>query len=359
MNIILDELVTLTQRLKNEKKPIVLYGMGNGADKIIALCEANGIKISGVFASDGFAKGKLFHGMPVVTYSSIKKELGDELTVLLSFATSRPDVLENIYKIASENTLLAPDVPAYGNNVFNEDFYTNNLREIEKAYDLLYDDRSKKLYEDIIKYKLTGEIKYLENTDNEHEYMQNTIYSSKIQCFVDAGAYRGDTARKQMQYSEGLKKIIAIEPDPKTYKKLCQEFENEGSIEFRPYNVGLSDKEQTLPFCGDGGRGGSSAVNAGTKTASFLTLDSIVADEKVDYVKYDVEGFEYDALLGSVRTVRKSRPYMLVSLYHRSEDLFKLPLTIADMYPNCKMYLRRLAGIPAWDINLLVVPDEK
>jgi hypothetical protein len=50
---------------------------------------------------------------------------------------------------------------------------------------------------------------------------------------------------------------------------------------------------------------------------------------------------------------------MLVSLYHRSEDLFKLPLTIADMYPNCKMYLRRLAGIPAWDINLLVVPDEK
>ena len=133
-------------------------------------------------------KNKLFHGMPVISYSAIKKELGDKLTVLLSFATSRPEVLDNIYKIAAENTLLAPDVPAYGNNIFNEEFYKKNIKEIEKAYDLLCDDRSKKLYEDIIKYKLTGEINYLEKTDNEHEYMRNIIYSPKIEYFVDAGA---------------------------------------------------------------------------------------------------------------------------------------------------------------------------
>lgn len=358
MNIKLSDLVPLTERLKNEKRPIVLYGMGNGADKIIALCEEKNIRISGVFASDGFAKKKLFHNMTVTTYAETKKELGNDLTVLLAFATSRPEVLENIYRIAAENPLLAPDVPAYGNNVFDLDFYKEHLLQIEAAYDLLCDDRSKRLYEDIIKYKLTGDIKYLSEVDEEQDYMQNIIFSRKIQTFVDAGAYRGDTARRQMQYSSSLKKIIAIEPDPKTYKKLCLEFEGDGSIEFCPCNVGLGSKHESLPFAGDGGRGGSSAVEHGTKSVQFTTLDSIVNGEKVDYIKYDVEGFEYEALIGSQETIKASRPQMLVSLYHRSEDIFKLPLTVKQLYPDCKMYLRRLAGIPAWDINLLVIPNE-
>ena len=358
MNIKVNDLVPLIERLKYEQRPIVLYGMGNGADKIIALCEENGIQISGVFASDGFAKKKLFHNMPVTTYAEVKNEFGDDLTVLLAFATSRPEVLENIYRIAAENPLLAPDVPAYGNNVFNLDFYTENLPQIEDAYNLLSDDRSKQLYEDIIKYKLTGDIKHLKEVDDERDYMQNIIYSSKIQTFIDAGAYRGDTARRQMEYSKNLKKIIAIEPDPKTYNKLCIEFEDEDSIEFFPHNVGLGSKDEVLPFLGDGGRGGSSAVSHGTKFVRFTTLDSIVNGERIDYIKYDVEGFEYDALLGSAETIKNSRPQMLVSLYHRSEDIFKLPLTVKKLYPDCKMYLRRLAGIPAWDINLLVIPNE-
>ena len=358
MNINLSELLPLTEKLKNEVNPIVLYGMGNGADKIIALCERHNVKISGVFASDGFAKRKLFHNMPVTTYAEAKARFGDEITVLISFATSRPEVLENIYRIAAENTLLAPDVPAYGNHVFDLDFYKENISGIEEVYSLLSDDRSKQLYEDIIKYKLTGDIKYLAKADNENDYMENIICSYKISTFVDAGAYRGDTARRQMQFSRDLKRIIAIEPDPKTYGKLCLEFEGEDAVDFTAYNVGLSNKDEELPFLGDGGRGGSSAFGRGTKTVRFTTLDSILNGEKIDYIKYDVEGFEYEALLGSQETIKLSRPQMLVSLYHRSEDLFKLPLLINHLYPDCRMYLRRLAGIPAWDINLLVIPNE-
>lgn len=358
MNINLCDLTLLTEKLKKSENPIVLYGMGNGADKIIALCERHGIKISGVFASDGFAKRKLFHNMSVTTYSEAKEAFGSDLTVLLSFATSRPEVLENIYRIASENTLLAPDVPAYGDNVFDVDFYTKNISALEQVYSLLSDDRSRELYEDIIKYKLTGEISCLQKADDEADFMQNIICSSKIRTFVDAGAYRGDTARKQMQYSNGLKKIIAIEPDPKTYARLCHEFEGEDAVEFVAHNAGLGSKDEDLPFLGDGGRGGSSAVGHGKRTVHFTALDSIINGEKVDYIKYDVEGFEYEALIGSQNTIASSRPQLLVSLYHRSEDIFRLPLTVKEFYPDCRMYLRRLSGIPAWDINLLVIPNE-
>ena len=40
------------QILQLTDKPVVLYGMGNGADQIIDLCDGMQIKVAGIFASD-------------------------------------------------------------------------------------------------------------------------------------------------------------------------------------------------------------------------------------------------------------------------------------------------------------------
>lgn len=42
------------QILQLTDKPVVLYGMGNGADQIIDLCDRLQIKVAGIFASDEF-----------------------------------------------------------------------------------------------------------------------------------------------------------------------------------------------------------------------------------------------------------------------------------------------------------------
>jgi len=356
--MILEDLIKapLWDKLKNEKRPILLYGMGNGADKILLCCEKYGIKISGVFASDGFVRNKCFHGMPIRSYSDSKSVFGEDFVVLLSFATSRDDVLENIYRIASQNELYAPDVPVYGDNIFDKDFISDNFDKFRFVYSLLADERSKKLYEDIIKYKITGKISYLSETDAEEEYMSEVLHSEKFTSFVDAGAYKGDTISSQMIYSPTLEKIFAIEPDPSTYKKLCTLFEGNASI--IPFNCGLSDSQKETAFHGGGGRG-SSFNTYGKKIIPLNSLDFLLEGkaEKIDFIKYDVEGSEYDALCGSVKTIKRFRPSLLVSLYHRSEDLFKLPILIHDIYPDSGLYLRRTKGIPAWDINLLVIPE--
>lgn len=341
----------------NEKRPILLYGMGNGADKILLVCERLGIKVSGVFASDGFVRNKTFHGMQIRSFSESKEIFGEDIVVLLSFATSLPDVLENIEKIASQVELYAPDVPVYGENLFDEEFLSDNFDKFEEAYSLLADERSKELYEDIIKYKISGNISYLSKTDAEEDYMRDVLSAERFTSYVDAGAYKGDTILRQKIYSPHLKKIFAVEPDPSTYKKLCACFENNETPP-TAFNCGLSDVEKETTFHGGGGRG--STVNAkGKKIISLNKLDSLLADSKnkIDFIKYDVEGSEYEALCGSAETIKLSRPALLVSLYHRSEDLFKLPLLIRDIYPDVRFYLRRTRGIPAWDINLLVVPN--
>ncbi len=349
--------IPIWERLQNEKRPIILYGMGNGADKILDVCEQLNIRVKGVFASDGFVRKKSFRGFQIHSYSETVAEFGRDIVVLLSFATSLPDVLENVNRIASEVTLLAPDVPAYGNMLFDQKFFKENQKSFEKVLDLLCDKRSKELYVDLIRYKLSGDISYLSRCDKEPEYMEDVLDARQFTSYIDAGAYKGDTILRQKIYSPSLKNVYAFEPDPKTYQKLCDCCKTSG-IPVKAYNVGLWNEKSTTHFHGGGGRG-SSLNDTGKITAELDSLDSVLLGEceRVDFIKYDVEGAEYEALLGSRKIIEAHRPSMLVSLYHRSEDLFKLPLLINEIYKGSRLYLRRTVGIPAWDINLLIKPE--
>ena len=42
----------------------------------------------------------------------------------------------------------------------------------------------------------------------------------------------------------------------------------------------------------------------------------------------------------------------MVSLYHRNEDIFELPLLIQRINPKYKLYIRHKLYIPAWETNL-------
>ena len=96
-------------------------------------------------------RGHSFHGKVVISYSQAKEKYGSFI-VLLSFATSLPDVLENIKRIAEENELYAPDVPVFGDNLFNMEFFEEHRQDFEKAYSLFDDERSKFVFENIINY---------------------------------------------------------------------------------------------------------------------------------------------------------------------------------------------------------------
>ena len=79
----------LWEKLRRTEKKIVLYGMGNGADKILDVCAKKSIPVQGVFASDGFRTGKQFRGMTVESRRDILDRFGRENTVvLLAFASS-------------------------------------------------------------------------------------------------------------------------------------------------------------------------------------------------------------------------------------------------------------------------------
>ncbi len=357
----------LWEHLAASDKTIVLYGMGNGADKILRACAEKGIPVSGVFASDGFVRGHLFHGMPVCTWSEIKARYGAQnVIVLLSFGTSREEVLENIYRIAAESEFYAPDVPAFGDGLFDRSFFEAHQDEIDAAYELLSDEESKRIYQNVLRYKLTGNISHLQSAEsNPDTVRKDLVRPADLHAVADLGAYNGDTVRELLEHANGnLHTVYALEPDPRNYRKLESYAATEARAKVIPLPVGAWDKEETLFFDISGNRNASfeSSRSQSLKERSIkqravtaAPLDSLLSGARVDYIKYDVEGAERQALIGSAQTIRVFSPTLLVSLYHRNEDLFALPLLIHSLFPNYRhFYLRRFRGIPAWDLNLYV-----
>ena len=355
----------LWEYLAASKKTVVMYGMGNGADKILRVCAEKGVTVSDFFASDGFVRGHSFHGKTVLSWQTVKEKYGAEnVIVLLSFGTSRPDVLQTIYGIAAEAELYAPDVPAFGNGVFDRAFFEAHKSELEEAKALLCDVESRRIFDNVLRFKLTGSIQCLKDAESDRQaVMRELICPESIKIAADLGAYNGDTVRELLDVpSNQINTVFAMEPDARNFHKLSAYAETEARAKVLPIHAGAWSKAETLYFDESGNRNASFEANRSAtlserpiKRASIeaLPLDHVLGDIPVDYIKYDVEGAEAEALLGSKNAILRSTPTLLVSLYHRNEDLFALPLLIKKHFPAYqKFYLRRFAGIPAWDLNL-------
>ena len=339
-------------------KKIVMYGMGNGADKILAVCERYGIEVCDFFASDGFVRGHSFHGKVVLSYSEAKEKYGAEnMIVLLSFATSLPDVTENIKRIASECELYAPDVPVCGEELFTLLFARTHRAELEEAYSLFEDDESKRIFENTVAYKLTGRLDHLFEAESDKDRVYEDLLSAKnIRTYADLGAYNGDTVRELMRYSPALSRVVAFEPDRRSFRKLSEFCDTLGECPtVYKINAAAWNEDATLTFGDEGNRNSGLFAKGKTVNVSATTLDSVLRGEAVDYIKYDVEGCESEAIDGSASTILKYKPRLLVSAYHRSEDIFALALKIKALREDYKFFLRRYPYIPAWDLNLICI----
>lgn len=107
---IIKERIDVWQRLKESKKPVVIYGMGDGAQKTIDVCSEKGIEIKDIFASDEYVRGHSFSGYKILKYSEVVEKYGDFI-IVLAFAVRTGDMIGRIKALSQVHELVAPDVP--------------------------------------------------------------------------------------------------------------------------------------------------------------------------------------------------------------------------------------------------------
>ncbi len=340
------------------KKPLVLYGMGDGADKLLSQLQRLGLRPAGIFASDEFVRGQYFAGLPVLTYQQAKKSFGD-MVVLVCFGTERPEVLANIERIATEQELYAPHLPLFGDSLLDEDFWRQNQEALAAAAEVWADSASRAVYINYLSYMWTGRIDFLQKISSSRQAAWQLLALQPYETYLDLGAYDGDTVREFASSVQGSwRKIWALEPDKKNFAKLQAGLV--GLPNTQAWRAAVYQTSGELNFSELAGR--NSSLQDGQHCRKLravwgISLDDLQREylqEIPTFIKMDIEGAEEKALLGGQK-VLKARPKLAVAAYHRTEDIFRLPLLIKRLNPNYQLYLRHHPYIPGWETNIYAV----
>ena len=167
---------------------------------------------------------------------------------------------------------------------------------------------------------------------------------------VDAGAYNGATALQFLEWGHGkVKKVYSFEFDPEN-AKMCEEKLSPYSDKVILVKKGTWDKDETV-FVKAGGGGGSSVEAHGDVAVQLTAIDNVVGDEKVTFIKMDIEGAELKSLMGARRTIVRDHPRLAICAYHKQEDLYQLPGYLLSLVPEYRFYLRHY-GSNEWETVL-------
>lgn len=246
---------------------------------------------------------------------------------------------------------------------FDYEFVKGHIEEFNSLYDTLQDEKSRKVLEAYLNQKITGRFKEMEEVWDALEYFDGQFYDiSKVECIVDCGAFTGDSFLAfcdEYERAAGVKftgKAYLLEPDEynqQQIRKNCRDSE----ADIKSLKIGAWNKEDILTFqLDESQRTAGKIVDSGNVRIDVDTIDHIVKDDKVDFIKMDIEGAELNALKGAVETIVKTRPILAVCVYHKREDLLEIPQYIHSLYDGYKFYIRAYGGPYSIELVLFAVP---
>jgi FkbM family methyltransferase len=224
---------------------------------------------------------------------------------------------------------------------------------IQSLRGLFVDSESKDCLDYFLDYVLTF-------TDNDNQITPNPYFVQDLPRWksplriLDCGAFDGDTIRQAIDNGYVVEEAICFEPDFNNFQKLISNTNSNESRINLPVAVG--SKAETLTFSAQSSSGSQVVEGAGTPV-QCITIDSSFVNWKPNLIKMDIEGSEFQALLGAEATIRNSRPNLAISIYHRSSDIVQIPLWLkAVLGNNVGFYLRRHSRTVA-DTVLYVFPE--
>ena len=236
----------------------------------------------------------------------------------------------------------------YGRDVKNppsevlqaKEFFAVNVSRINNMVERLADEKSKKIFLSMIKYRCTHNKNDRPEYNRKDQYFPKDLISlGEAEVFIDCGAYNGDSIRSFLKNTGyKYKRIIAFEPDEDNIKlmhKLCG-----ANV---PYIVQAAawSKNENIYF--SDGAGSSSRVAEGGHVVEGRTIDSVPECREATFIKMDIEGSEYNALLGAKEIISRNKPILAICIYHDNEDMLRLFELINSWNLGYKFYVRQHA----------------
>ncbi len=254
---------------------------------------------------------------------------------------------------------------------------TEHTEDLEKVLLLLEDEKSKEIYRAFIE-KVKYNVKdYSDIADDlyEHYFSDEIFKYGDKEVLVDGGAFDGDDTIRfdNILNSLGLTihKALCFEPDTgnfgKTYKNLEKYYGTKAILDenrqiaesekFVTFKAGLFDKKCGMGFCEYGAHSSRFTQEDVGASVDAVLVDDIAEKENVTFIKFDLEGADIPALIGSEKTIKRCKPKLALSIYHNIEDLWEIPLLVKKMVPEYKLFVRHHTTY-LWDKILYAAIEE-
>jgi|GEM_PF-3583136 len=162
---------------------------------------------------------------------------------------------------------------------------------------------------------------------------------------IDGGAYFGDTSLAFAVFSP--RSVHAFEPNDQTCAKMISLFSESGHNELmKVIPKAISRHTGTISFFGAGKVGDTTlpdVIQCDKIEVPCISLDDYCETENPDVglIKLNIEGAEYDAIQGAVKTIRKFRPILAVDLYHTPKDFFEIKPFLESLDLKYRFFIRQ------------------
>ncbi len=169
------------------------------------------------------------------------------------------------------------------------------------------------------------------------------------EIFIDGGSCDGMSSVRFIEQCGGhYRKIYCFEPDGKNIVRIQSNFQSRNIGNYEIIKKGLWNEEKELFFAANGSANSHiiQSVADNSVKIQVATLDETVSGQKVSFIKMDVEGAEFEALQGAKRTIAKYKPKLAICVYHRPEDIWKIPALVLDLRSDYKLYFRHYSAGP-------------
>ena len=219
-----------------------------------------------------------------------------------------------------------------------------HMEEIQEVYDHLADDLSREVYEKILRFRLIDDSIVVPTMPQDKQYFEYGFYPKREdEVFVDCGAFNGISSRTFFQENQNqFDGYYGFEPDPINYEALrtyvaSLPMEMQNKMKILDQAVYDSDKGvQLYELNGPG----SFVADIGKTRIDTVTIDQVINGNKATYIKMNIEGSELPALRGAKNTIAENHPRLAIAGYHKTWDLWEVPLQILQIDSRYKFYLR-------------------
>jgi FkbM family methyltransferase len=232
--------------------------------------------------------------------------------------------------------------------------------QIERGFELWSDDASRAEYLSQVRFRFALDFDGLPSPDVHDQYFPDDLFKIRDdEVFVDCGAFDGDTLKAllEVHVPSFRGQIVALEPDPSNLQKLTQYVsalrqELRGRVSIMPLAAGARREKVSFAATGTAAAG---IDHSGPLRVDCAPLDEILKDTDPTYIKMDIEGGELEALEGARTVIRRTAPILAVSIYHRPDHVWKIPLLISSIQPQYRYFLRP-HNEEGWDLVCYAVP---